>query len=261
MSFSSLTALGRQQLPPEIDVRGCRHALRRVFKNDFFAITARYDGDAGSVILKVHRQAPFLLIPLGWVGRILAAREGACLARLADLPGIPNLIDRWGPSGVVRDYIPGHPLHRGEQVPDDFHANLRALIDDLHGRGMAYVDLEKCENVLVGDDGRPHLFDFQIAWYWPRRWGGELWPLTLVRRWLQQGDRYHLVKLHRRTRPDQLSPAAIADSYRRPWHVRLQRFLTYPFTWCRRRILDRIDPRRAPGERGTVSEDKLTRAA
>ena len=85
---------------------------------------------------------------------------------------------------------------------------------------MAYVDLEKCENVLVGDDGLPHLFDFQISWYWSRRWGGELLPLRVMRGWFQRGDRYHLIKLRRRTRPDQLSPEVLAASYRKPWYVR-----------------------------------------
>ena len=40
---------------------------------------------------------------------------------------------------------------------------LRADLAEIHRRGMAYVDLEKCENVLVGDDGAPLLTDFGIA--------------------------------------------------------------------------------------------------
>ena len=82
-------------------------------------------------------------------------------------------------TGIVREYIEGHPLARQERVPDAFHSRLRFQIDQLHARGMAYVDLEKCENVLVGDDGQPYLIDFQISWYLPARWGGELWPASL----------------------------------------------------------------------------------
>jgi hypothetical protein len=254
----SLTALGRRSLPNEIDVAGIRYNKCHVFKNDFFAVTALYDGGAdGRVILKVGRQASFLGVPLAWVGRILAAKEQALLELLGDLEGIPHFIGRWERTGVVREYIAGRPLEKGTPVPDDFHADLAELIGRLHARGSAYVDLEKCENVLLGDDGKPYLFDFQISWYLPARWGGELWPVRVLRRWLQAGDRYHLLKLHRRTRPDQLSPSSLALSYRRPWYVRAHRAVTWPFTLVRRLILDRIDPRRKDGERGRVDEDEV----
>ncbi|RME41120.1 MAG: hypothetical protein D6788_01890 [Planctomycetota bacterium] len=256
-----LHALGRAALPERIEIRGTPFIRRRVFKDDFFAVTALYEGPSGPVVLKVHRTAPFGPIPLQWMGRWLARRERQALTLLDDVDGVPRLIDRWGPTGVVREFIPGRPLQRGLPVPDDFHPRLHALIARIHERGMAYVDLEKAENVLLGDDGRPYLFDFQISWWLPRRWGGELWPLRTLRRWLQAGDRYHLIKLRRRTRPDQLDPQELADSYRRPWHVRLHRWITYPFTWCRRRILDRIDPRRDGRERGTVVEEDAVEAA
>lgn len=252
----SLTALGRRTLPGEIDVAGRRHTLREVFKNDFFAITALYEADTNSnadkVILKVHRQASFLLIPLRWVGRLLRAKECVAFERLSDVEGVPLLLKRWESTGIIREYIEGHPLGRDEHVADDFHKRLRALVDTIHLRDMAYVDLEKSENVLVGDDGKPYLFDFQISWYWPQSWGGGLWPMRVIRRCLQKGDLYHLGKLHRRSRPDQLTDAQRAASYRKPWYIAWHRWLTYPFTWCRRLVLDRIDPKRGRAERGRI---------
>jgi hypothetical protein len=191
-----------------------------------------------------------------WIGRLLAAREQAVFEQLRDVEGIPRFIDRWGPTGIVREFVEGRPLSKGEPVPDDFHPRLRELVGVIHERHMAYVDLEKCENVLVGEDGRPYLFDFQISWYWPRRWGGELLPSRIVRRWFQRGDLYHLLKLQRRTRPDLLSPEELKASYRRPWYVHVHRYVTWPFTFVRRAILNRIDPRRKDGERGRVSEDE-----
>ncbi len=256
----SLTALGRRTLPDEIEVGGTRFRKSRVFKNDFFAVTARYDGigdeDGRRVLLKVGRTASFLLLPMKWTGRMLRAREEAAFRKLEDVAGVPKLIGRWEQTGLIREFVEGHPLAKGERVADEFHPQLRALIDTIHDRGMAYVDLEKCENVLVGDDGRPHLFDFQICWYLPRGWGGELWPARVLRRWFQTGDRYHLVKLQRRTRPDQLSPTMLAASYRKPWYVRLHRFVTRPFTIVRRAVLNRVDPRKKRGERGRVSDDE-----
>ena len=254
----SLTALGGKPLPGTIEAAGKQYALQKVFKNDFFAVTALYEGSAGKVILKVQRQASFFGVPLRWAGRLLAAREWRALQRLADLDGIPRPICFRGTTGVGREYVEGRPMRRGEPVPDDFHERLRRLIVAIHQRGMAYVDLEKCENVLVGDDGKPHLFDFQIAWYVPSRWGGDLWPLRAIRRWLQKGDLYHLTKLQRRTRPDQLTDQERAASYRRPWFVRAHRVVTKPFTAIRRAILERVDPRRGRGERGRVANDVET---
>lgn len=252
----SLTALGRKSLPERIEVHEQTYAHKRTFKNDFFAVTALYEGEGRRVLLKVGRQASFLLIPLAWVGRWLASREAAFFGRLEGVEGIPRLIDRWGPTGIIREFVEGHPLAKGERVPDDFHARLGAIVAEIHERRMAYVDLEKCENVLVGDDGRPYLFDFQISWYWDRRWGGELWPVRRLRAWFQRGDRYHLMKLKRRTRADQMTEEELAASYRKPWYVRVHRFLVWPLLWLRRRILGRIDPRRKKGERGRVHDDE-----
>ncbi len=252
---SCLKALGRRELPKEIDVAGQPYSLQRIFKNDFFAITSMYEREGHRVVLKVGRQASFFLFPLEWTGRWLANREWGALSRLQDLHGIPKPIARWEQTGVIREFAEGHPLEKGEQVPDDFHGLLAALIQEIHDRGMAYVDLEKCENVLVGDDGQPHLFDFQISWYWSKRWGGELWLMRAMRRWFQNSDLYHLQKLKRRTRRDQMSAEELAASYRRPWYVRWHRTMVFPLLWCRRKILNRIDPRRDGHERGRVHDE------
>lgn len=249
---SFLRALGRRPLPGAISLGSVEYSLVQVFKNDFFAVTALYAGAGGEVLLKVNRQAWLFFLPMRWAGRWLARRECAALERLAGLEGIPRLLARFESTGLIREFVPGHPLAKGERVHDEFHSRLRELVAAIHARAVAVVDLEKCENVLVGEDGRPYLFDFQIAWLTPR-WGGEHWPLTALRRWLQNGDRYHLVKLQRRTRPDQLSAEVLAASYRRPWYIRVFRAATWPWLWLRRAILDRIDPRRAGKERGRVS--------
>lgn len=252
----SLLALGRRQLPVTIELDGAPFSLSRVFKNDFFAATALYEGAGRKVVLKAGRQATFLGLPFRWVGRRLARREAAALERLADLEGIPRLLGRWEDTGIVREFIEGHPLRKGEPVPDDFHDRLRRLVAQIHERDMAYVDLEKCENVLVDVHGRPCLFDFQIAWYVSPPWG-RYWPVRRLGRFFQSGDLYHLVKLQRRTRPDQLSESELRVSYRRPWFVRAHRVVTWPFTSVRRAVLNRLDPRRGSGERGRVDEDYL----
>ncbi len=251
-----LTATGHAGLPASIDVDGTLYRRVRVFKNDFFAATAMYESHRDRVLLKVHRCAGFFGLPLRWVGRLLARREWAAFARLIDVDGVPNPIVRFGPTGIIREFVEGDPLHRGQRVPDEFHPRLRVLIDTIHRRGMAYVDLEKCENVLVGTDGRPYLFDFQIAWLGTARWVANRWPLRAIRSRLQAGDLYHLTKLQRRTRPDQMTPEALAASYRKPWYVQVHNRLTRPFTLTRRWLLNRVAPRQTPGERGRVATNE-----
>jgi len=251
-----LKALGREPPPPEIELAVGRFRLARVLKHDFFAFTAIYVGDpAGEppkVILKIGRKASFFGLPLGWIGRLHAWHESGVFERLQDLEAVPRFTGRYGDHGLTHEYVEGHELERGERVPDDFFPRLSDALVEIHRRGLAYVDLEKCENVLVGDDGRPYLFDFQISWYWPASRGGERWPLSWIRARLQQADRYHLGKLQRRTRPDLMSPEELAASRVPPAHVRVYTTMTRPVTRLRRRVLARIDPVHKRGERGRV---------
>ena len=247
-----LRALGREPLPREITLASGTYQLEQVFKHDFFAATALYAGSAGKVVLKIGRKATFLGIPLGWIGRLHTRHESAAYRKLADLEAVPRFEGLYGRHGFLHQYIEGRPLAKGERVPDDFFPRLRRALQTIHERKMAYVDLEKCENVLVGDDGKPYLIDFQIAWGLPRKYGGDLWPLRWLRRRLQRADLYHLRKLQRRTRPDQLTEEELRASYRKPWYVRVHGLLTRPFTLLRRQILKRLDPQQQRGERGRV---------
>lgn len=259
-----LLALGRKSPPETIHVCDTAYRLDHVFKHDFFAFTARYaadhqpgdrqarSGDSDRVILKIGRRAPLFGLPLGWIGRWLASRESAAFIRASGIAAVPELLGRYGPAGFVHTYVEGAPMQKGQRVPDDFFARLRDALGEIHQRGMAYVDLEKCENVIVGDDGQPYLIDFQISWQWPRRWGGDLPPLSWIRGRFQRADLYHALKLQRRTRPDQLSTSEVAASYRRPFYIRMYGIVTRPFTLLRRRILNRVDPKQKRGERGRV---------
>lgn len=249
---TSLKALGREPLPDEIILAAGIYRFVKLFKHDFFAVTALYAGPAGRAVLKFGRTADFFGVPCAWIGKLLTWHESDLYARLQDLPSVPRFLGRVGRYGFAHEYVEGHALQKGERVADDFFTRLHEVIDAIHQRGMAYVDLEKPQNVLVGDDGRPYLIDFQISWHVPRRYGGELWPMRLVRRRLQEADRYHLRKLQRRTRPDQMSQEEIAATYAKPWHIRLHQRLTRPLQQLRRGTLDRLDPKRRQGERGAV---------
>jgi hypothetical protein len=250
---ANLLALGRNSPPETIRVRGAEYRFARLFKHDFFACTALYEGSAGQVVLKLGRQADILGLPARWIGRWLAAHEAGVYASLSDLDAVPELLGRWGETGIVHRFVEGRPLARSEKVSDEFFGLLNEAVAEIHARHMAYVDLEKPQNVIAGSDGKPYLIDFQISWRLEPRLGGESRPARWLRRRLQQGDRYHLLKLQRRVRPDQLTAEEIRRSYYKPFYVRLHGWLTSPLTRLRRRTLSRLDPVRAGKERGTVA--------
>ncbi len=246
-----LLALGRSNPPPRIHIDGHTYELHRCLKHDFFACTSIYHGEAGKIILKLNRQADLMGLPGEWIGRLLAHHENGCLQDASGLDSVPKSLGRWGPTGVVHAYIEGRHLDRGLAVPDDFFLRLSEALQALHNRNMAYVDLEKPQNVILGDDGRPYLIDFQISWRWPFAGGESRW-VRWMRRKLQESDRYHLLKLRRRFRPDQLSEDEIRRSYEKPKWVRWHSRFTAPLQKFRRRTLNRIDPKRRQVERGAI---------
>src|SRR5262249_23306511 len=170
------------------------------------------------------RQAPIFGLPMAWLGNWLAGHEARILKLLQDSPNVPRPLGtvkvsgRVLPNALARSYIVGHPLTRYECVDDNFFPALERLLGLMHSRGMAYVDLHKRENIVVGDDGKPYLVDFQISA------SPSPGPLnSMVTRaifgLLQQSDLYHLLKHKSHHRPDQAGFDHHAMACRRPWWI------------------------------------------
>lgn len=232
-----LYALPGAKLPSVIHCNGLRYERVETFKHDFFAATGLYRGPTGLVVAKINRVTPLFGLPLEWAGRFLARREIGFYRVLQDVPGIPALIGTVGRTGFLHAYVPGHPLGRREAVGDRFFDDLLALVGTLHNRGIAYVDLNKRQNILVGDDGQPHLIDFQIALGGPH----SVLPRSAPLRWLlarfQYGDLYHVLKHKHRLRPDQMTgPEQSIVGQLSVW-IRLHRWIARPLTRLRRRTL------------------------
>jgi len=225
-----LRALGRKGLPEQIVLCGRPYRLERRFKHNSVSAVGLYAADGDRVVLKCYRRAPALVVPMEWAGRMMAAHEAAMLRRVWDVPGVPRLRGRYGRTGLVRDYVPGRPLTRRSPVGREFFRRLRGLLQEVHRRGMAYVDLEKAENVLIGEDGRPHLIDFQVAYAGRCRW--------LLRR-LQEADNYHVRKHMRRVLKPRLSPEEVRQLKGRPWVVRLSNLMNVPYMRLRRLLTGR----------------------
>jgi hypothetical protein len=249
-----LRALGADEPPQCIEIAGIPCVLRDVFKHDSWAATALYAAQDGSrFICKFNRQQSLFGLPLSWLGRILARREAFFLSALGDMPNVPapagavTSAGRPLPNAVARHYLPGHPLGPFEPVNDEFFPRLVSVLREMHRRGFAYVDLHKCENVIVGDDGQPYLIDFQIS--------QGLWSslpvvgrfATAILHMLQRSDLYHLAKMQRRARPDQ-APATGQSASERPWWIRLHRLIAVPFRTFRRRLLVSLHIRSGKGK-------------
>ncbi|APW64188.1 hypothetical protein [Paludisphaera borealis] len=260
-----LRALGDGSPPEQLEIGGGPHRLVEVFKHDSWAATALYAGPHGARrVVKLHRRASAFGVPLSWVGWLTARREHRLLRNLADLPGIPALA---GPvlsggipqkNAVAREYLDGHPLGDREAVNDRFFPELRDLLHAMHRRRIVYVDLHKRENVLVGENGDPCLFDFQISMDWPR------WlPLRPIFPIMSGSDDYHLLKHWARCRPDQCGVADDQMAAKRPWWIRAHRLIARPIREMRRRLLVRIGVRTGKGrvESEQFAEHALRAAA
>src|SRR6185369_1004878 len=137
------------------------------------------------------------------------------------------VLARVGKNGFVHEYVTGRPLQKGKPVPDRFFMQLTGLLEELHRRDIAYVDTNKPENILLGDDGKPHLIDFQISWDLH-----ELGDNFLNRWWLRRlcdSDIYHLLKHKKRFRPDQTTDDERTRIEQRGTLINLHRFLTRPY--------------------------------
>ena len=155
---------------------------------------------------------------------------------------------------AAHEYVQGHPLARGERVADTFFPRLSKVLGIIHARHIAVVDLNKRENILVGEDGQPHLIDFQISFRLPDRWPGNAAPARGMLRILQRADLYHLSKHIRAHRPDQVTAGELEWVTQRPWAIRLWRCISTPFQFLRRRLLVLIGVRRGGGMAYTESD-------
>jgi len=226
-------ALYGPDMPGRLTLGGAEYVHTATFKCDFFAATGLYQHEHDQVVIKIYRRRRFFGLPMAWLGWLQAEHERRLYRLLEKIDGIPALIGQVDRTGLAHEFIPGRPLSRSMQVGDAFFDQMELLIDQVHARDVAYVDMDKAENILLGSDGRPYLVDFQIS-YAPRV---TFFVTKLILHRLQREDWYHFRKHKRRIRPDLLTPGEKSDAYRRSPVIHLHRALTRPYFFIRRRIM------------------------
>jgi len=99
------------------------------------------------------------------LGRFLVRRESAAYRAAGELAGLPRFLGRAGPHALATAWIDARQLAQcsREDIPRDFFDRLTALVDALHGRGVALADLHQ-RDVLVGRAGAVHIVDLATAW-------------------------------------------------------------------------------------------------
>jgi hypothetical protein len=228
-----MRALGRENLPARLEFSGRTLRWLATVKHDFWAATGFYEDDAGDrAVLKIYRTTRFAGAPLRWLGRWQCGREVAFYRHLTGLACVPALLDRISDTAYLRRFVAGHPLSREHAVPEEFWPRLDGAMREVHGRGVAYVDSNKPENILVGDDGYPYLIDFQIAWRCGPGGGYALGRWWLAR--LQREDLYHVLKHKRRFARESMTPIELASVRQRSFLIRAHRAINTPYRIVRR---------------------------
>lgn len=247
-------ALGTSQVPATVEIDGESYNMATVFKHDSWAATALYTHHwLSPVVCKFNRQQSIGPIPMRWLGRWLGRREATILKRLRGVGNVP----RWSgdvfvagqklPHAVSHIFIPGHPLRANEIVDRVFFTRLRNALRRIHRRNVAYVDLHKHENILVGDDGQPYLVDFQIGFAIPSWWPSNGFLLRTLLNILQRSDEYHLDKHARGHLPPGDSAKERWQPVAPPWWIRIHRSFAQPFRSLRRWLLVQLRIRDSSG--------------
>lgn len=247
-------ALGPHDPPQEVVIAGVTYRHRETFKHDSWAATALYACETGQVVCKFNRCQSIGPIPMRWLGRLLARREKNFLKALSDLPGIPKVYEtvtadgRALPNVTAHDFVEGKPLSISSCVSPDFFDRFDLMLQEMHRRRIAYIDLHKQENVIVGDDGAPHLIDFQISFRVP-----DQRCLDFVLRILTDCDRYHAYKHRAQHGMVKAGEPALC----RPKWICLHRKIAVPFRTMRRRLLVALGIRRGYGAPSTESAPEI----
>jgi len=229
--------VGDDVFPREIVLDGQRLGYVKAFKHTSTTAVGLYEGPGDKVVLKRYYRSKMWGLPAAWAGRLMARHEAAALCAVQDLRGVPRFRGFYDRASIIHDYVPGVALTRKTRVEEEFFRAFSELLEGIHARGMAYVDLEKAANILRGDDGLPHLIDFQVAFYVRNARLRRFWPVRWLAGQLQKSDRYHAGKHFRRLMRESVSPDQLKELYRKPWMIMVGNAVHLPYKKLRRRLL------------------------
>jgi serine/threonine protein kinase len=99
-----------------------------------------------------------------WLLLPLLRHEYRVYRKLEGFAGVPRCYGLLDNRFLVLEYIAGVSLRDGRILDHArFFDSLRKLLEGLHLRGVAHVDLKKKDNILIAANDQPYLVDFGVA--------------------------------------------------------------------------------------------------
>ena len=165
----------------------------QLLKKDLFGEIRRMTLDGKCVIVRdISPVSPWVR----WLARRMLQREAQVLATLDGFEGVPQLL-RLERDCLSRSFLPGEPMQVAKPRDADYFKAAYRLLRTLHRAGVVHNDLAKEPNLLVQQNNRPAILDFQLAWFTPRR--------SRLFRLLAYEDLRHLLKHKRSYCPQNLT--------------------------------------------------------
>lgn len=201
-------------------ISGAEPVHRIVGRNGTKADVLFYDLDGERVAVKTY--APRGALVRNSLGRWLIRREAGAYKAGEGVEALPAFLGRLGPYALATRWVDAEPLRErtGVRLDDALFDRLGAVLDELHGRGVALADLHH-RDVLLGADDALYIVDLATAWVLGRRPG----PIRrhLFERFCES-DRVNLARMRARfTGGDVDSAVASVSPEAAAWHRRGRR--------------------------------------
>jgi len=168
------------------------------------------------------------------LGRWLIRRETAAYVAAKGVAALPAFLGRLGPCALATEWVDAEPLkaREGALLDNGLFDRLAAILDELHGRGVALADLHH-RDVLLTADGSLYLVDLATAWVLGPRPG---WLRRRLFNRFRESDRVNLARMRARfTGGDVEAAVASVSPEAAAWHRRGRRIKVW---------LDRLRGRR-----------------
>ena len=178
--------------------------------------------DLGDQRVAVKSYAPRGALVRNTLGRWLIRREAAAYEAAAEVAALPAFLGRLSPYVLATEWVDAEPLKakEGALLDDALFDRLAAILDELHGRGVALADLHH-RDVLLTEDGSLYLVDLATAWVLGSR------PDFIRRRLFErfrESDRVNLARMRARfTGGDVEAAVASVSPEAASWHQRGRR--------------------------------------
>jgi len=99
-----------------------------------------------------------------WLNRRMLKREYRIYLRLQGVEGVPRCYGFFKGRYLALENIESKTLRHGTiNDRSSFFAELLAVIESIHARGVAHGDLKRKGNILVTHDSHPYLVDFGVS--------------------------------------------------------------------------------------------------